>query len=134
MQNVHTAVQEGVDWACVATQFYDTTKSIRSIARDIGISETAIRKHAKRHGWHRPSAVALADERGVSCLGGALESQLANVDSVIERSRRFVAAMIQLGAEPSRIAAALSISERALFAEFGGEIEFHAGRRRNAVG
>jgi hypothetical protein len=129
MQNVHTENQEGVDWTSVAAEFYDTTKSIRSIARSAGISETAIRKHAKRHGWHRPSAIAHADERGVSRLAGAIESELANVDGVIERSRRFIAAMIQLGAEPSKIAVALSISERALFAEFGGEIEFHAGRR-----
>jgi hypothetical protein len=133
MRKEHIGSHEQVDWTGVATEFYDSTKSIRSIARDLGVSETAIRKHAKRHGWRRPSAVAHAATRGVSRLAGALESQLANVDSIIERSRRFVAAMIQLGAEPSKIAAALSISERALFAEFGGEIEFHAGRRRNAM-
>jgi hypothetical protein len=133
MQQTHTETEPAIDWGRVATEFYDTTKSIRLIAQAVGVSDTAIRKHAKRHGWHRPSAVAHAETRGVSHLGDALEAQLANVDSVIERSRRFVAAMIQLGAEPSRIAAALSISERALFAEFGGEIEFHVGRRRNGV-
>lgn len=129
MQQTHTEIEPTVNWNAIAIEFYDTTKSIRSIAQAVGVSETAIRKHAKRHGWHRPSAVAHAGTRGVSHLGNALEAQIANVDSVIERSRRFVAAMVQLGAEPSRIAAALSISERALFAEFGGEIEFHAGRR-----
>jgi hypothetical protein len=128
MQKAHTESHKQVDWTSIATEFYDTAKSIRSIAQAVGISETAIRKHAKRHGWRRPSAIAHADERGVSRLAGALESELANVNGVIERSRRFVAAMIQLGAEPSKIAAALSISDRALFAEFGGEIEFHTGR------
>jgi hypothetical protein len=96
MQNTHSESQ-GVDWTSVATEFYDTTKSVRSIARAAGISETAIRKHAKRHGWRRPSAAAHVETRGVSHLGGALEAQ-------------------------------------ALFAEFGAEIEFHAGRRLNVAG
>ena len=132
MQKAHIE-GPGVDWQKIAAELYGTTKSIRSIANAVGVSETAIRKHAKRHGWSRPSAVAHAEARGVTLLAGSLEAQLAKVDSVIERSRRFVAAMVQLGAEPGNIAAALNISERALFAEFGGEIEFHAGRRRNAV-
>lgn len=131
MQQTHTETELALDWNRVATEFYDTTQSIRSIARAFSVSETAIRKHAKLHGWHRPSAVAHAGMRGVSQLGTALEAQLATVDSVIERSRRFVAAMVQLGGEPVKIAAALGISERALFAEFGGEIEFHSGRRRS---
>jgi hypothetical protein len=133
MQQPHNEADRAVDWGLVANEFYDSIKSIRSIGRAFGVSDAAIRKHAKRHGWHRPSAVAHANARGVSHLADALQSQLASVDSVIERSRRFVAAMIQLGAGPAKIAAALSISERALFAEFGGEIEFHAGRRRNVT-
>lgn len=133
MQKAHTEIQEQVDWSGIASDFHNSTKSLRAIARDFGVSDAAVRKHAKRCGWHRPSAVGAVD-RDTSTLANALAAQLASVDSVIERSRRFVAAMVQLGAEPSAIAGALNVSERALFAEFGGEIEFHAGRSRNAAG
>jgi hypothetical protein len=134
MQQTHTQMEAAVNWSGISADFYDTTKSIRSIAQAFGVSETAVRKHAKRHGWHRPSAIPHVGRRGVSHMGSALEAQLANIDSVIERSRRFVTAMVHLGAEPAKIAAAMGISERSLFAEFGGEIEIHAGRHRNAAG
>ena len=133
MQKSHTAPDRRVDWHQIATAFYTTSRSFRSIAADAGVSHTAIAKHARRHGWRRPSHDGMmTNNASVSLLARAVEVQLATIDGVHERSRCFVAAMIQLGAEPSRIAAALSISEPALFAEFGGEIEFHAGRRRNA--
>jgi transposase-like protein len=73
MQKAYTESHKPVDWTSIATEFYDTAKSIRSIAQAVGVSETAIRKHAKRHGWHRPSAVAHAETRCVSHLADALE-------------------------------------------------------------
>lgn len=128
MQSTHTELSvQSVEWSKVAEDYYHTTKSIRAIAIKHGISDTAIRKHAKLHGWRRPSAVSLASARRVSVLSHAIEVQLATVDSVIERSRRFVAAMIQLGAEPADIARALSVSERSLMVEFRGEFNRHNG-------
>ncbi|UQD96142.1 hypothetical protein [Bradyrhizobium japonicum] len=134
MQDTHTAPGDhGVEWVKIAEAFYHSTKSVRAIAAEHGISETAIRKHAKQNGWRRPSAVARPMERRVSVLADAIEAQLVSIDSVIERSRRFVAAMIQLGAEPREIAAALSVSERALMVEFRGEFSRHSGLSGSAV-
>ncbi|MGR4929290.1 hypothetical protein ACIPUD_21195 [Bradyrhizobium sp. CAR08] len=116
-----------IDWSSIGEAYYHSSKSVRAIAVENGLSETAIRKHAKQNGWRRPSAVAHPLERRVSVLAEAIEAQLVSIDSVIERSRRFVAAMIQLGAEPREIAAALSVTERALLVEFRGEFDRHNG-------
>jgi hypothetical protein len=123
MQKSHTALDRCVDWERIATAFYTTNRSFRSIAADAGVSHTAIAKHAKRHGWCRPSRGGpRALETGVSLLARAAEAQLAKIDGVQERSRRFIAAMIQLGAKSGNIAEVLGVSEEALRSEFPKEL------------
>jgi hypothetical protein len=129
MQLTHGCGEGPPDWRSISVAYFNSTMSLRGIASQFGISDAAIRKHARKHGWQRPSAVGTPALRGVTPLGKAMESQLAGVDSVIERSRRFVAAMIQLDATPAAIAEALGVTEKALNIEFGDEFHFHTARR-----
>jgi len=41
------------DWVAIEGIYRAGVKSIRDIAIDHGISDTAVRKHAKKHGWLR---------------------------------------------------------------------------------
>jgi len=41
------------DWEAIEAEYSAGVKSVNSIAKAHGISETAIRKRAKRDGWHR---------------------------------------------------------------------------------
>jgi len=41
------------DWIAIEGVYRAGVKSIADIAKDHGISDTAIRKHAKKHGWLR---------------------------------------------------------------------------------
>jgi hypothetical protein len=129
MQSTHIETDQPTDWREISVAYFGSAESLRSIAKRLGVSDAAIRKHAKRHGWQRPSAVADPAARGVAPLARAMEAQLATADGVIERSRRFVAAMIQLDATPAIVADALGITERSLNIEFGGEFLFHTARR-----
>ncbi len=42
-----------IDWEAIEAEFSAGAKSVNAIAKDHGISETAIRKRAKRDGWQR---------------------------------------------------------------------------------
>jgi hypothetical protein len=116
MHHEHTEDHGRIDWAAIARDYFAAAKSIRAIARDRGgVTEAAIRKHAKRHKWIRPDP---SSPQPLESLFRALSAQLASRDGVTERSRCFVAAMVALRAPRADIAAALAISERALVAEF----------------
>jgi hypothetical protein len=52
---VQTRENHSTDWIKIGDEFQKTLKSIRGIARDNGVSDTAVRKEAKRRGWVRPS-------------------------------------------------------------------------------
>lgn len=41
------------DWDAIEREFRAGSLSVREIARQHGITDTAIRKHAKQHGWER---------------------------------------------------------------------------------
>jgi len=119
MRKSHDAPKPHPDWAAISIEFHRLGVSIRALARAHGISEAAIRKHAKRHRWRRPGA---PHDPGVGHLAKILADSLAAIDGVLERSRLFVAAMVALKVDPADIAAAFAISETALQSEFGREL------------
>lgn len=53
------------DWTAIGEAVTKSLKSIRQIARENGLSDTAIRKEIKRRGWTRPTA--LAERREPPC-------------------------------------------------------------------
>lgn len=50
------------DWECVEREFRAGKLSIREIARGCGVSDTAIRKKAKREGWMRDLSAKIDEE------------------------------------------------------------------------
>jgi hypothetical protein len=119
MRKLHDVTKPAADWAAISVEFHRPDVSIRAIARPHGISDAAIRKHAKRHRWRRPG---VPHDPGVGHLAKVLADSLASIDGVFERSRLFVAAMVALKVDRADIAAALAISETALQSEFGCEL------------
>jgi DNA-directed RNA polymerase specialized sigma24 family protein len=122
MTNTHSENESSIGWTEIGAAFRDPKLSIRTIARRHGVSDTAIRKHAKRHGWRRPAAASSDVSVGVVALARAIETQLTSIDGVFERSRRFVSAMVALGSPVSEIADALEVSEAAVRSEFAQEL------------
>jgi predicted transcriptional regulator len=59
---VRTREENSTDWIQIGDAFRNTRKPIREIARDNGISDTAIRKEAKKRKWSRPDVEDLRCE------------------------------------------------------------------------
>ena len=51
------AVKPRAEWIAIEGEFRAGKRSIREIADDYGITDTAIRKRAKAHGWLRDPPV-----------------------------------------------------------------------------
>lgn len=119
MRKSHDAPKPHPDWVAISIEFHRLGVSIRALARAHGISEAAIRKHAKRYRWRRPG---VPHDPGVEHLAKALADSLGSIDGVFERSRLFVSAMVALRVDRSGIAAALAISEQALIGDFAKEL------------
>jgi hypothetical protein len=96
--------------------------SVRQAAELHGVTEAAIRKHARVKGWgNRPDRPTGAE---VSDLVRHLQRRLVRVDHA-NRERCFVAAMLALQASLTEISSALGMSQRAF------ELEFQALLRRS---
>src|SRR4051794_23749569 len=95
MQLAHDADLQG-RWDSIGADFFETAKSVRAIAREHGLSETAIRKMAKKRGWIRPELPA--PNRSGYALTRALTACLLMERDQAERDRKFVQAMVALGA------------------------------------
>jgi hypothetical protein len=119
MSNTHRKPRS-INWAGISDSYFKTDHSLRSIAREFGVTEAAIRKHATQHGWVRPDKVAGAEDIGR--LASSLALAMISIDGVSNRAKRFVAAMVKLDARPVDIADGLEISEDALRAEFANEM------------
>jgi hypothetical protein len=111
---------KAIDWTGVSDQYFKSDKSLRSIAREFGITDTAIRKHAADRGWVRPDKAGGTEDIGR--LASSLALAMISIDGVSNRSKRFVSAMVKLNAGPVEIADGLEISEAALRAEFANEL------------
>jgi hypothetical protein len=118
MPNTHRKPRS-VDWAKVSDRYFKSGDSVRAIARDFGITEAAIRKHAIERGWIRPSKASPED---VGRLASSLALAMISIDGVTKRAKCFVAAMVKLDARPVDIADGLEISETALRSEFANEL------------
>jgi hypothetical protein len=118
MPNTHRKPRS-VDWAGVSKRYFTTDESVRAIAREFGITEAAIRKHATERGWIRPSKASPED---VGRLASSLALAMISIDGVSRRAKCFVGAMVKLDAQPVDIADGLEISEQALRVEFANEL------------
>jgi hypothetical protein len=118
MSNTHRKPR-AVDWARISDRYFKTDDSVRSIAREFGITDAAIRKHAIERGWVRPSKASPED---IGRLASSLALAMISIDGVNKRAKCFVAAMVKLDARQVDIADGLEISEEALRAEFASEL------------
>jgi hypothetical protein len=51
------------DWAWIEHEYRNGARSLREIAREAGVSQPAISKHAKRHGWTRLTVITPTDNQ-----------------------------------------------------------------------
>lgn len=75
------------EWASIEAEYRAGDRSLREIAEEHGISDTAIRKHAKARGWVR-------EVRGCEPERRAAESAPADIGDVTERARQLAARMM----------------------------------------
>jgi predicted transcriptional regulator len=52
--------KKGIDWTLIEKDYRAGIRALRSIASDHGITETAIRKHAKKYSWTRDLGARIA--------------------------------------------------------------------------
>jgi hypothetical protein len=67
--------KQATDWAAIEAAYTLGTASIRQIARDHGVTDTAIRKKAKADGWVR-TVVATANQDEDECGIGGLDGEI----------------------------------------------------------
>jgi hypothetical protein len=53
---VRTREGNSTDWIQIGDAYCNKPQSIRALAKEFGLSDTAIRKEAKKRGWTRPDA------------------------------------------------------------------------------
>lgn len=94
--------KSAIDWAAIETEYRAGKQSIRAIAKWYKISDAAIRKQAKKHGWTvanqkqssqvTPGANRLAES--------AAPAEVTKVEEVISRGRNIADRLLdELGAE-----------------------------------
>jgi hypothetical protein len=109
-----------IDWDAIGRTYFTGTCSVEDVCASFGVSYGDLLAYATDHGWiHRPPKPHPGD---LGELASALALTMFSVDGVANRARRFVAAMVILGAPPSDIAEVLHISKPALQAEFSKEL------------
>ena len=59
---MRTREENSPDWIQIGEAFRETLLSIRDISRQHGVSDTAVRKRAKKEGWTRPDGAQTARE------------------------------------------------------------------------
>jgi hypothetical protein len=74
-----------IDWAAIEADYAAGAESIRSLGRKYGISERAIRYHAKRHAWVRRSADRLGIIRERLSQAGSQGIPRASPAEIAER-------------------------------------------------
>jgi hypothetical protein len=132
---MQTREKQSTDWVAVRDEYRQNAGSVRSLARQFNVSDTAIRKRARAEKWVRAATVDGSREPGKPnswrLLTGRLDAIAVALSATFEGmpedsragDRRYVAAMVCLGAAHASIAAALGVTEQNLRDEFGREIE-----------
>lgn len=95
-----TDEKKPVDWAEIERDYLTSPMSVREIARWYGITEAAIRKHAKKEGWARPEkpegsqgqARELEPEK--IYVGTVLTPENTTPDAIVGRGRNLVMRMM----------------------------------------
>lgn len=91
-----TDEKKPVDWAEIERDYRTSSMSVREIARWYGITETAIRKRAKKDGWARPEKPegSQAEEREPEpakvYVGTVLTPENTTPEAIVRRGRNLV--------------------------------------------
>jgi hypothetical protein len=109
-----------LDWEALGRAYFSGKDTIEDICASFGVGYGDLLSYAVSNHWVRPSSKRHPEDPGD--LGSALALEMYSIDGVTNRARRFVAAMVKLGAHESDIAAPLNISKEALQAEFSKEL------------
>ena len=106
-----TDEKKPVDWAEIERDYRAGTMSIRELAAWYGISDTAIRKRAKRDGWARAETKASSQrepdrepEPAKVYVGTVLTPENTTPEAIVGRGRNLVMRMLdELDASTSRL-------------------------------
>lgn len=91
-----TDEKKPIDWAEIERDYRTSSMSVREIARWYGITETAIRKRAKKDGWARPEKPesSQAEEREPEpakvYVGTVLTADNTSPEAIVGRGRNLV--------------------------------------------
>ena len=97
------------DWEAIESAFRAGSLSIRTIAEQNGISDAAIRKHAKKHGWQRDLTEQVRQ---------TTKSKLVRAEVRAEGSRALPRTDAEIIEEASDAAAAVVLAHRAGLAQW----------------
>ncbi|MET3837497.1 hypothetical protein ABIB58_002853 [Brevundimonas sp. UYEF29] len=96
-----TDEKKPVDWVEIERDYRSGTMSIRELAAWYGISDTAIRKRAKRDGWERPAGAtgsrrepAPEPEQPKVYVGTVLTPENTTPEAIVGRGRNLVMRMM----------------------------------------
>lgn len=102
---------DGVDWAAIEVHFRAGVRSIREIAREFGVSDTAIRKRARECGWTRDHAAKVEAKAAEKVRTALVRSEVRNQTGDANREPPPAeAAQIEIEAE---VSARIQIAHRA---------------------
>jgi hypothetical protein len=91
-----TDEKKPVDWAEIERDYRTSSMSVREIARWYGITETAIRKRAKKDGWTRPEKQEGSQDDGrepepqMVYVGTVLTPENTTPEAIVGRGRNLV--------------------------------------------
>jgi hypothetical protein len=109
-----------VDWEALGRAYFSGKDTIENVCRSFGVTYGELLAYAVGHHWVlHPSPSRHPDDPGD--LGSALAIEMYSVD-VNNRARRFVAAMVKLGADEADIADPLNIPVETLRRQFAREL------------
>lgn len=94
--------KSAVDWVSIEKEYRAGKQSIRAIAKWYKISDAAIRKHAKKHGWIVANQPASSQQTAGANQAAILApiGEVSKVEEVLGRGRNLAERMLdELGAE-----------------------------------
>ncbi len=92
-----------VDWLAIEGEYRAGQKSVNSIAKEHGVSEGGIRKHAKKEGWLRDPAAAQR-EKVKAHFAGSTNEGTNNVLRTIEAAADRAIALEELALQNAELA------------------------------
>jgi hypothetical protein len=113
-----------VDWDAIARVYFAGTDTADKICQTFGVSYGDLLAYAAANHWVPPRAGGRRNPEDLGDMASALAWALIDErdESIANRTRRFVGAMVKLEVRVSEIADVLHVSEDSLRAEFPKEL------------